>query len=71
MEDSFNIIMRCPKCGKDFPPDASYCEACSVMLEPYEIESSGPVGPVKDTPPQDKPSEQTAPKVSRKRNSIL
>jgi hypothetical protein len=55
MEDPFNIIMRCPKCGKDFPPDASYCEACSVMLEPYEIESNGPAGPVNDNPPQAKP----------------
>jgi hypothetical protein len=55
MEDSFNVIMRCPKCGKDFPPDASYCEACSAMLEPYEIECSGPAEPAIAIPPEDKP----------------
>ncbi|MGC2063571.1 MAG: hypothetical protein WA610_11385 [Thermodesulfovibrionales bacterium] len=28
--------MQCPKCGKDFPFDATHCEECSAMLEPVE-----------------------------------
>lgn len=38
MEQSINIIMQCPKCLKEFPLDVNYCEACSVMLEPIEVE---------------------------------
>lgn len=38
MERSLNIIMQCPKCLKEFPLEVNYCEACSVMLEPIEVE---------------------------------
>ena len=41
------IIMKCPKCQKDFTEDSSYCELCSVMLEPVEVEQTMPE---KDTP---------------------
>ncbi|MDA8082733.1 MAG: hypothetical protein M0024_03625 [Nitrospiraceae bacterium] len=32
-----NFKMQCPKCGKDFPFDATHCEECSAMLEPVEL----------------------------------
>lgn len=38
MEQVPRIIMRCPKCSKEFPSDAVYCETCSAMLDPEEIE---------------------------------
>lgn len=37
MEKTPKIIMQCPKCLKEFPDDANYCESCSVMLEPVEV----------------------------------
>ncbi|MBI5639483.1 MAG: hypothetical protein HZA17_03560 [Nitrospirae bacterium] len=41
MEQIPSIIMKCQRCGKTFPLDASYCEDCSVMLEPVEVENTG------------------------------
>ncbi|MEW6107591.1 MAG: hypothetical protein AB1632_00260 [Nitrospirota bacterium] len=37
MEQTSRIIMQCPKCRKEFPVEATYCETCSAMLEPVEI----------------------------------
>ena len=37
MEDTPKIIMQCPKCSREYSPDTSYCDACSAMLEPIEI----------------------------------
>ncbi len=42
MEKTPKIIMQCPKCLKEFPDDANYCESCSVMLEPVEVEDKKP-----------------------------
>jgi len=36
MNETANFKMQCPKCGKDFPFDATHCEECSAMLEPVE-----------------------------------
>lgn len=36
MDETANFKMQCPKCGKDFPFDATHCEECSAMLEPVE-----------------------------------
>ncbi len=41
MGETFGIAMKCPKCGKLFPFDQPYCEACSAMLEPVEIAPPG------------------------------
>lgn len=52
MEDTPRIIMQCPKCLREYSPDTSYCDSCSVMLEPVEItapDSSSETG--KPTPP--------------------
>lgn len=49
--------MRCPKCGKEFDLNVLYCETCSVMLEPLEVE---------DTPAEKKPAMVT---VKPERNS--
>ncbi len=38
MEQRPEIIMKCPKCAKEFSANSSYCEACSVMLEPVEVD---------------------------------
>lgn len=38
MEETPRFIMKCPKCLKEFSLEVIYCEACSVMLEPAEIE---------------------------------
>lgn len=32
--------MQCPKCSREYSPDTSYCDACSVMLEPIEINAT-------------------------------
>ena len=37
MEETPNIIMQCPKCSREYSPDTNYCDACSAMLEPIEI----------------------------------
>ena len=37
MEETPEIIMRCPRCAREFSPETCYCETCSVMLEPVEI----------------------------------
>lgn len=37
-----NIVMQCPKCKKEFPVDANYCEDCTAMLEPTERERETP-----------------------------
>ncbi len=39
MDETAHFKMQCPKCGKDFPFDATHCEECSAMLEP--VETSG------------------------------
>ena len=36
-----DIVMQCPKCLKRFPFEETYCEACSAMLEPLEMEPPG------------------------------
>jgi hypothetical protein len=36
MDETPNIIMQCPKCRKEFPLSANYCEDCTAMLEPTE-----------------------------------
>lgn len=46
MGETPNIVMQCPKCGKRFPFDQSYCETCTAMLEPVE---AGPEGPATQT----------------------
>lgn len=38
MEQIPDIVMQCPKCLKRFPMDQVYCEGCSAMLEPLEVE---------------------------------
>ncbi|MCE5195312.1 MAG: hypothetical protein LLF28_07705 [Nitrospiraceae bacterium] len=38
MEPTLKIIMQCPKCLKEFSLDTGYCESCSVMLEPIEMQ---------------------------------
>lgn len=40
MDETANFKMQCPKCGKDFPFDATHCEECSAMLEPVETTES-------------------------------
>lgn len=42
MEKIPDIVMQCPKCRKEFPVDANYCEDCTAMLEPAEREQTGP-----------------------------
>src|SRR5271169_4767569 len=42
------IVMQCPKCGKHFPLDQTYCEKCSAMLEPFETAQGGPDRPTED-----------------------
>ena len=37
MKQEPKIIMQCPKCSREFSPEASYCDSCSAMLEPVEI----------------------------------
>jgi hypothetical protein len=36
MGETPDIVMQCPKCGKLFPFDRTYCETCTAMLEPFE-----------------------------------
>jgi hypothetical protein len=49
MENPLFIIMRCPNCLKDFPPEVSFCETCSVILEPVETENAGTMEEKEDT----------------------
>ena len=39
--------MKCPKCSREFSEETSYCESCSVMLDPVEIEDVSPAEPAK------------------------
>ncbi|MBA4372981.1 MAG: hypothetical protein C0402_08960 [Thermodesulfovibrio sp.] len=45
MDETANFKMQCPKCGKDFPFDATHCEECSAMLEPVETTGNPSVLP--------------------------
>ncbi len=36
METIPDIIMRCPKCCREFSLEETYCEECTAMLEPVE-----------------------------------
>jgi len=38
METIPDIIMRCPKCLKEFSLEETYCEECTAMLEPVDIQ---------------------------------
>jgi len=38
MEKLPDIIMQCPKCKKEFPFYENYCEDCTAMLEPVEMQ---------------------------------
>lgn len=42
MGETPNIVMQCPRCKKEFPLDANYCEDCTAMLEPTEREEETP-----------------------------
>jgi len=57
-ETAPNFRMQCPKCGKSFPIDETYCEQCTAMLEPVEV----PVSAQPETPP-----EQSAPLADLKK----
>ncbi len=48
MGETPGIAMQCPKCGKLFPFDQPYCEACSAMLEPVEIAPGAQAAQTKD-----------------------
>ena len=41
MEPLPDIVMQCPKCGKEHAQDVVYCETCSAMLEPVEKTPAG------------------------------
>jgi hypothetical protein len=38
MEKLPDIVMQCPECKKEFPVYENYCEDCTAMLEPVEIQ---------------------------------
>ncbi|OGW25046.1 MAG: hypothetical protein A2X59_06495 [Nitrospirae bacterium GWC2_42_7] len=63
MENPPEIIMRCPKCMKDFSPDVSFCETCSVILEPVEIEPAEPVKAEAGAQPEDKNTSDNSDKI--------
>lgn len=44
MNETPDFTMQCPKCGKDFPIDATHCEECSAMLEPVEVSGKEAAG---------------------------
>jgi hypothetical protein len=69
MDETANFKMQCPKCGKDFPFDATHCEECSAMLEPVET-----TGPLQEAPADEnkkisgrQPEEGKTPSVSSDR----
>lgn len=63
MENPPVIIMRCHKCLKDFSPDVSFCETCSVILEPVEIEAKEPTKAEGVTQPEDKDASDNNDKI--------
>lgn len=68
MDETANFKMQCPKCGKDFPFDATHCEECSAMLEPVEITAAPQERrAVENVTPGRKTGEGEAPPVSSDR----
>lgn len=44
MEPLPHIVMQCPKCKQGFSHDVIYCDVCSALLEPVEMEPDEPSG---------------------------
>jgi hypothetical protein len=65
MDETSYFKMQCPKCGKDFPFDATHCEECSAMLEPVETTGEPPKTPAdRQTASRSTSGEGKAPPVS-------
>ncbi len=71
MEEIPNIVMQCPKCGKHFPFDHTYCETCSAMLEPLEAPKEKSVPPTDNLRNDDRGSDVTHENIEDKRIDSL